>query len=416
MQRPSVLFINRVYPPVRGASGRVLRDLARSFARDGWQVTVITTGPKAMSERDGAVRVIRVKGAEKPRYGLVYLWILLKLFWAAFRLPKTHLIITLTDPPFLAVVGHVLKKIKRNKHIHWCLDLYPDVFPALGVSLPDFIANGLKAMVRKAMRGAEKVVVIGRCMAERLSGDGFDAKQITVIPNWPDFELVEDGQPHEYHGVHDAEGVRKYEDQHKHGPRFRVLYAGNIGRAHPVSSIIDAAEILNDTHPDVEFVFVGDGPRHDFVNRERAKRHLDNIRLLPYQPASRLRSLMESGDVHLVSMDACAAGMIVPVKLYASIAANRPCVFVGPQNSEAASVIRDFKAGSIVAQDDSVALAEVIRQYRENSDKWFGAFEGAKEAALVFRPEDAIDAWIKRARSTVYAGIDGKVEQDFNNA
>ena len=64
MRRPTILFMNRVYPPVRGATGRVLRDLAKSFAREGWHVTIITTGPKASKERDGGIRIIRVKALE----------------------------------------------------------------------------------------------------------------------------------------------------------------------------------------------------------------------------------------------------------------------------------------------------------------------------------------------------------------
>ncbi|MEM7650724.1 MAG: glycosyltransferase family 4 protein [Pseudomonadota bacterium] len=408
MRRPSVLFINRVYPSAngqsgRGASGRVLRDLARSFAREGWQVTVITTGPKALSERDGAVRVIRVKGLDKPKGAFAYIWVLLKLMIAALKLPRTHMIVTMTDPPFLVVVGQIISALKKNRHMHWCQDLYPDVFPALGVRMPAFLMNFLKSRVRSAMRSCDKVIVIGRCMARHLSFDGFDPKQITVIPNWPDAELME--QPAEGEAearAQDlAQNARPHEEQHKHGPRFRVLYAGNIGRAHPIDTILDAAEILNESNPDIEFVFVGDGPRHDVVNAQRARRDLENIRLLPYQPSNRLRELMSSGDVHLVSMDEQAAGFIVPVKLYAALAVHRPCILVGPAHSETAKVIEDFKAGSVVSQGDAKFLAQDIRLLRENSDKWFAAHEGAKAAAEIFLPKESIKAWVERAYSVV---------------
>lgn len=407
MRRPSVLFLNRVYPPYRGATGRVLRDLARSFARAGWQVTVITTGPKASNERDGAVRVIRLKGPEKPRNLFVYGWIWLKLLLAALRLPKTHLVVTLTDPPFLVLAGQILKFFKKNRHMHWCQDLYPDVFPALGTKIPGFLFNFFRAISRKAMKRADKVIVIGRCMARHLSHDGFDPKQITVIPNWPDAELEKPPREENLTAAPmSTEGFRAHEDQHKHGPRFRVLYAGNIGRAHPVETILGAAEILNETNPDVEFVFVGDGPRHDYINHERSKRHLENIRLLPYQPASRLKELMESGDVHLVSMHQQAAGLIVPVKMYSAIAVHRPCVLVGPTQSETAKVIEDFKAGAVVAQGDVNGLAEIVRQMRENSEQWFAAYEGAKAAAEVFVPQQPINAWIERAWSVVEQDVD----------
>ena len=412
MRRPSVLFINRVYPPVRGASGRVLRDLARSFAREGWQVTVMTTGPKAMTERDGAVRVIRVKGPERPGSFLSYGLVWVKLFWMALRLPGTHLLVTMTDPPFLVIAGQALQFIKKNRHIHWCQDLYPDVFPALGITLPHFMMRGLGTLTRAAMKSTEKVIVIGRCMAWHLGHDGFDPKQITVIPNWPDIELVKPpGDDSDVKArVEEIRGYRAHEDQHKHGPRFRVLYAGNIGRAHPVDTILNAAEILNESNPDIEFVFVGDGPRHDLINRERSKRRLENIRLLPYQPASRLKDLMESGDVHLVSMDELAAGMLVPIKFYSALAVHRPCVFVGPAHSEAAKVIEGFKAGSVLAQGNAKLLADNIRQYRENSDKWFAAYEGAKAASQVFVPEESINAWIERA----WGAVEGLIDQDID--
>ena len=401
--RPSILFVNRVYPPVRGATGRLLKDLARSFAREGWQVTVITSGPKALTERDGAVRVIRVKGAEKPRNAIGYGWVWLKLFWAALSLPKTDVMVSMTDPPFFVIAARIIRAFKGCKHIHWCQDLYPDVFPAIKVKAPQFLMRFLRARVRAAMESCDRVIVIGRCMAKTLTRDGFDPQSITVIPNWADSELVGD------HGLEaDAQlytdhidGYRPHEQQHKQGPRFRVLYAGNLGRAHPVGTIIDAAEILQKTNPDVEFIFVGDGPRYDRINRERARRHIENIRLLPYQPSSRLRELMESGDVHLISMNEKAAGMIVPVKLYAALSVHRPCVFVGPQNTETAKVIEDFNMGRIVAQGDAQALAHEIRQFREASDVWFTAYEGAKSASDVFVPAQSLHAWIDRVHTIV---------------
>lgn len=415
MRRPSVLFINRVYPPVRGATGRVLRDLARSFAREGWQVTVITTGPKALTERDGAVRVIRVKGPENVDGFFGYLWVWIKMMIQAMRLPATHLLVTMTDPPLFVVAGQIIRRFKKNRHIHWCQDLYPDVLPSLDVKFPKFLASYFRGLSRRAMRGADKVIVIGRCMARHLSQDGFDPKQITVIPNWPDFELVRPEGRKDFNGYSTSEGVandswletaelngyRTHDQQVKQGPKFRVLYAGNIGRAHPIETVLSAAEQLNQEQPDIEFVFVGDGPRYDEIAYQRSKRHLDNVRLLPFQPANRLKDLMESGDVHLISMREEAAGMIVPSKLYASLAAQRPCVLVGPEHSEVAKVIHDFKAGSVVAQGHPSELAEEIRQLRLNSDKWFQAHAGAASASQIFVPRESINAWIERAWGVV---------------
>lgn len=411
MRKPSVLFLNRVYPPHKGATGRVLKDLAQAFARDGWDVSIITTAEKSSKQRDQGVRVIRLKGPEKPSNIFSYMWVLLRLLWAALRHSKTDLVVTMSDPPFVSVAGQVVKRFKGARHIHWCQDLYPDIFPALGVALPRFIVSVMKNLSRKSMLKADKVIVIGRCMAQYLSRDGIPAKHMSMIPNWPDFELMRSPASDFNDGsakaestalrTMDIEGAKPFEQQYKQGPKFRILYAGNLGQAHPIDAIIQAAEILNEQHPEIEFVFAGGGSRFDELGRERTKRHLDNIRLMPYQPAARLRDLMESGDVHLISVANAAAGMLVPCKLYSALAVQRPCIYIGPAKSEAAKVIKDFEAGVVVRQGQGAALAEEIKRLRLNSDDWFAAQKGAAEAGQVFVPKDAIEAWIERAQIVV---------------
>lgn len=410
MTKPSVLFINRVYPPVSGATGRLLRDLARAFAREGWEVTVITTGRRPLKERDGGVRVIRVKGAERPRGIFSYLSVWIRLFFVARRFSRTDLIVTMTDPPLLILLGRILSKSKKSRHIHWCHDLYPDIFPSVGFRFPDFLMEMMKKITRRAMRDCDRVVVIGRCMARHLTYGGLDARRISVVPNWPDFELVKPPGADGFNGISGApqpalpyahisvSGAKAAHEQIRdESPKFRVLYAGNLGRAHPLSTILNAARILEKDHPEIEFVFVGEGPRFDEIARERGKRGLHNIRLLPYQPQSKLKHIMESGDVHLISMRDDALGLLVPSKLYAALAVGRPCIFVGPGDSETATVINDFRAGSVIAQGDAAALAGKILDYRMNGEEWFAAHSGAAAAGQIFTPSESIKAWIERA-------------------
>jgi glycosyltransferase involved in cell wall biosynthesis len=408
MRKPTLLMMNRVYPPVRGASGRVLRDLARGFARDGWQVTVITTGPKAIKERDGAVRVIRVKAPEKPPGAIGYFIIWIKMLWAALSLPAVELVVTMTDPPLFALAGDILKAVKKSKHVHWVQDVYPDLFPVIGVRFPKVLLDGMQWLSIGAMRRADKVVVIGRCIARRLGFAGLSPKKMAVIPNWPDIELghhdVDDADAFSVEdmeqaiaGVGRAENYRVRDEQVKTGAKFRVLYAGNIGKIHPVQVVLDAARILQNSHPEIEFLFVGDGPKYDEITRAKAQEHLDNVKLLPYQPPARLSALMESGDVHLITMDDRAAGLAVPSKMYSGLAAHRPCIYIGPSASEASKVIKDYKIGRVIPQGKAQELADAILEYRMDGDVWFAAHENAKKAARVFVPSASIGAFIERA-------------------
>lgn len=409
MKRPSVLFINRVYPPGRGASGRVLRDLARGFSRDGWHVHVLSTGEKAGKERDGTIHVTRVKAPDKPKYDILYAWIWLKLAVRSLLLPRSDLVITLTDPPFIVLTGQAFAKMHKAHHIHWCHDLYPDLLPVMGIKLPGFIQGFMMRITRRAMKSADKTVVVGRCMARYLSRRGLDTKNITVIPNWPDIDLtkprVNDDTANElvehFRSLKGVSSPKTHEEQLKHGPKFRVLYAGTLGRVHPYDTILDAAEVLAVDHPEIEFVFVGDGNGFHALAAERSRRNLENVRLLPYQPNRALKDVMESGDVHIVSIKDNAAGMVVPCKFYSALAVGRPCILIGPDYCEIAEVISDFKAGAIVPQGDAQAFKEAVLRYRMNGEAWFEAHEGALKASEVFVPREAIDAWISRARQIV---------------
>lgn len=426
MKKPSVLFINRVYPPLRGATGRVLRDLAHAFARDGWDVTVLTTAPKSDEVMDGPVRVRRVK-AGNAKTILSYGWIWLKLLVTALTMERPNMVVTLTDPPMLVVAGRILARFKKCSHIHWCHDLYPDILPVLGLNIPVRAMNFLKATSRRAMKSCDRVVVVGRCMAKHLAFTGLDMSKVTIIPNWPDMELSsftlgklrgdspapvspssKAQQPVRIKGAANGNfaarargALNKRPFFVDDSPKFRVLYAGNLGRAHPVSSILEAAAMLSPEHPEIEFVFVGDGPGYDRIAYERARRGLDNIRLLPAQPASRLKELMESGDIHLISMKHEAAGMLVPSKLYAALAAGRPCILIGPDHTETARVIREYGAGAVVEQGNSKKLAAEILQMRMDGDSWFAAMSGASRAGQDFTPNHSISSWIRSARDTI---------------
>ena len=385
----------------------MLRDLARGFVKAGWDVTIITTGTHKSVNYDGKIRIVRVKAPMIRKTVFAYALIWLKLFWTGLLHPRTDLVVSMTDPPLFVIAGNVIRKVKRNKHIHWCQDLFPDLFPYVGVRLPKFLLGFFKMLSLRAMKKCDKIVTVGRCIGKRLKREGIIANKIAVIPNWPDFELLGSDdkkrkiKPRKYRKG--GKNIRPFDQQLKdgHERKFRVLYSGNLGMAHPVDTIIGAAELLAETHSDVEFVFVGGGANVDRLATERARLRLENIRFLPFQPASRLNELMQSGDIHLISMKNEIAGMLVPCKLYSALAVERPCVLIGPKECEIAQVLNDFGAGSVVPQGNAQKLADVILKYRTDSEAWFKAYEGASAAGKLFVPSESISAWVQRAGDAI---------------
>ena len=111
---PSILFINRVYPPSYGATGEMLRDIAESLAGRGWDVSVLCTGEagEPKSVKRGGVFIYRAGAALSRRsvilraasYSLMIPWLLAR----ALLLRRTDLVVTMTDRLFQAQQGRPL--------------------------------------------------------------------------------------------------------------------------------------------------------------------------------------------------------------------------------------------------------------------------------------------------------------------
>ena len=398
--KPSILLINRVYPQQRGATGRLLQDLARALEKSGWRVTVLSLADKAEVQPSQNLNIRFIKGARNPKTALGCFSNLWRIFWAGLRMRKHDVVLSMTDPQLLVVVAGLIAKFKGSSHVHWAQDIYPDLFQPLGIKLPQRLYNFLHARCVRAMNKCDQVVVIGRCMAKYLKKHGVAIDKMTMIANWADFEVVApSGHKGDVKQIPVPVGVAKKPEEMRRddSQKFRVLYAGQVGRGHTMKAVIDAADLLRE-HPEIEFVFVGDPEGQSVLARARARRDLDNIKFMPYQPIEKLRDVMESGDVHLVTMRESVKGMLVPCKFYSGLTVGRPTIFLGPKNTEIDQVIKEYSAGfSISPRDPDVArhLADAIYAYRMDGDTWFQTQEGALRAAQAYHPNQSLHKWVE---------------------
>lgn len=376
----SVLFINRVYPPAEGATGQLLAELATELVRRGYAVTVVTsraTAKGASSEVLDGVRVERVGGlpftrASHLRRALSYLSLYPAMLWRALRLPKHDVVVTLTDPPLQLLLGPFVHWVKGSKVAHWAQDIYPELAEEMGVLSKDgLIARVLRRLSTWALRRSDSVIAVGQCMKARLRERGVTPQSIVVVPNWgpsPNAECR--ARNAEFlPAKREAPSPSIFRDEHGLNGKFVVMYSGNLGLAHPFEAILDAAERILPALPQVAFLFVGNGPRLPWVQEQVQRRHLRNVRFLPFQPKERLVESLAAADLHLASMRHELCGLVVPSKVYGVMAAGRPCVFLGPEESEAAQFILQHGCGSVLAHATGARLAATISHWATHPDQ-----------------------------------------------
>lgn len=388
MDRRHVCFVNRVYPPASGATGALLAELAPALVDRGWRVTVLT-GPAedapASEVTAAGVHVERVSALSftrehTARRALAYVSLFPAFLARALQVSTPDVVVTKTDPPMLKVLGPLLARLTGARAVHWAQDLYPEVAEGVGVIAENgLLARALRRLSSWALRGHDHVVTVGRCMRERLTRDrGLAPDRVSVVPNWPPAAVrpvPRDENP--FRATHDLTD------------RFVVMYSGNMGLAHPFDAVLDAADRLESERPEVLFLLVGEGPRKEELQAQVARRGLSTVRFLPFQPRERLAESLSAADLHLVTMRPELEGLVVPSKLYGALGAGRPALFLGPPGSEAARVVAEHDCGAVLPEPSGAALAEAIRAWHDDPDRWAGAAERARAAVADARTDAA---------------------------
>jgi glycosyltransferase involved in cell wall biosynthesis len=272
----------------------------------------------------------------------------------------------------LSVAMAPIARARRAKLVNWVQDLFPEVLEALDADrtpVRSAAYNILRRMRNRSLRHAQVNIAIGERMAERLAYCDVPPQRIRIIPNWANSDLVSP-RPRGANPLRREWGLEE---------KFVVGYSGNLGRAHDVSTFIEAiARLEQDCNQmrgrgreegllsDVVWLFVGGGALYRQLQSEIAARRFTSVQFRPYQPRERLAESLSVPDVHLVSLRPELEGLIVPSKYYGIAAVGRPTIFIGDMDGELARTLKAERGGDSVELGDGAKLAALIRSFAAN--------------------------------------------------
>jgi colanic acid biosynthesis glycosyl transferase WcaI len=366
-----LLFINQYYWPDHASTAQHLTDLAESLAAQGHDVRVLCgrggykPGQPARPpyEVHNGVTIHRVRATSFGRGSTLrrlvdYLSFYARAATKAVMLPRCDIVVTLTTPPIIGLIGTILRRLKNSRHVFWSMDLHPDASLALGrMSRKNRVVMALANLSDAVYRRADRVVALGPYMADRLRDKGVRPARISTIPVWSRSDEVYP-HPRAGHPLREQLGL---------ADKFVVMYSGNMGLAHSFEEFLEAARRLRD-RDDIVFLFVGDGPRLDEVRQAHRSEKLANIRVLDYFPREQLHLSLSVADLHLISMRPEMTGIVVPGKLYGVMASGRPALFVGPRHCESADSIREAGCGFTARQGDFEEVVRAIESVAADPD------------------------------------------------
>lgn len=356
------LLVSQVYVPDPASVGQHMAGAAAELARRGHRVVVVTS---ARGYDKSALRYPRrehIDGVEIRRVpfasfgkrsipvrvlgGLLFL--LQAVLQGLFLRDLSTIVIT-TAPPMSAIAALVVASLRRVRVEYWIMDLNPDQAVALGAAKPGSLAvRAFDWLNRRILARANDVVVMDRFMQMRVVAKlPRVASRVHVIPPWP-LEDVAPPLPHD---------ANSFRTEQQLASKFVVMYSGNHSPANPLTTLIAAAEGLQDDSR-LEFVFAGGGIGKREVEASAAR----NIRSLPYQPLARLRESLSAADIHVVSIGDAVVGMVHPCKVYGAMAVARPILLFGPPENHVADLLRKERIGWHVAHGDVAGAMSAIRE------------------------------------------------------
>lgn len=342
-----------------------INDLVHGLSERGHEVTVLTGWPNYPEgrvypgyglfgrhvESVGRVRVWRVPliprgGGGGLRLAINYLSFALSASILGPLLCRGHYDLIFVFEPSPVTVGipaRVMKCLKKAPMMFWVQDLWPETLTATGAVRSPRLLALMASLVRWIYRGCDRVLVQSEAFVEPICRQGVAPKHIHYLPN-------------------SAEGFYRPLDRSSSpgGPAmpdgFCILFAGSIGAAQSLETLLAAAERLR-CHANIHWIVVGEGRLSSWLAREVVQRGLGHcVHLMGRHPPEAMPLWFARADVLLLTLRSDPVfAMTIPAKLQSYLACARPVL--AAIDGEGARVLKESGAGLAVPAEDDSALA-----------------------------------------------------------
>ncbi|NWD49599.1 glycosyltransferase family 4 protein [Pseudomonas gingeri] len=351
----------------------IINDIVRTLDEQGHEVVVATGKPNYPDGKifDG----YRARGRQRERYLgkidvlRVPLWprgsggaknlilnylsfVLTGLLFLPWMLRKRKfdaILVFAPSPVLQAIPAILLKWLKKAKLALWIQDLWPESLAATGFIRNPTVLKVVGWVVRGIYHCCDTLLVQSRAFFEPVSRYA-DGGKIVYYPNSIDARSPAQVEPI-------PSELRELLDTH-----FCVVFAGNLGTAQALDTLVQAAVHLRDD-PQVRLVLVGSGSRLAWLQSQQQVLGLDNLVLAGRFPSQAMPQIYERSSALLVSLnDNEAFAQTVPSKIQAYLAAGRP--ILACLNGEGARVVSEAGAGLTSAAEQVLPLVVNIRRLK----------------------------------------------------
>ncbi|MFA7580137.1 glycosyltransferase family 4 protein [Castellaniella sp.] len=360
-----VLMLTQWFDPESSFKGLVF---ARELQRQGFEVEVLTGFPNYpggklypgyrvrwyQKEIMGGIRVNRVPlypSHDRSAWRRIFNYASFaasSLIYGLFFLRRPDVIYAYHPPLTVGVTAALLRVLRRIPVIYDVQDMWPDTLRVSGMLNSEHALRLVGAVCRWVYRRVDHIAVLSPGFERLLVDRGVPRENISVIPNWA-AELALDtpqGAPPE-----------RFPDAR----HFRILFAGNMGKAQALDTVLDAAMLQKSHGSNVVWVLMGAGIDVDRLKRKAEAQGLDNVIFLPRVPISEVGAALQAADALLVHLRKDPLFQItIPSKTQAYMTIGKPILMA--VEGDAADMVRESGSGLVIESENPQALCDAAER------------------------------------------------------
>ncbi len=251
------------------------------------------------------------------------------------------------SPVMMAEPAITYRKKYKTPVVLYCLDLWPESLVTGGIKRNSTVYKIFHGVSKRIYRSVDRILVTSRSFREYFR-DQFGMADVSQIGYLPQY----------------AESLFEKLPYHQPDETINLLFAGNIGAAQSVDTIIEAAKRMQDQN--VRFHIVGGGT--ELENLQKEAKELPNVIFYGRRPVEEMSEFYAKADAMLVTLvKDPVLSYTLPGKVQSYMAAQKPVI--GAVDGETAKVIREANCGYCGGAENVDELVANIQAFIQCQEK-----------------------------------------------
>lgn len=392
-----ILKLSPYFFPEQISSTHLTDDLHEAFEKNGFKVEVYTPIPTRGVSKEVRKKYSKIK-CEKLYNGSVivnrfnmfqevknpflrairYILVNIIQYFKGCKAKNIEIIYAASTPPTQGLLCALVKKRLEKKYkchiplLFSLQDVFPDSMVQAGMIKTGSFLWKIGSLIEKyTYKNVDKIIVISEDIKINILKKGVPEHKIEVIRNWIDTKKI--------CPIPNEKNILRKELKLKDNI-FYIVYAGNLGKAQGIDTILDAAIKLKN-HLDIQFLIFGNGVEEKKIKKRINEENISNVNIYPLQPVSRVAEVYSLGDVCIVSCKKGYGQNAFPSKTASIMATGTPIIASFDNDSELCKVIESNNLGICSEPDNPIDLSKKIYYFKENIDKIIETGKNAREFA-----------------------------------